>query len=45
MNVRERLKEAYENVSFSADRTWTNIPNAYHKSNMVRVARALYSYE
>ncbi|CAH1364108.1 unnamed protein product [Tenebrio molitor] len=34
MNVRERLKEAYENVSFSADRTWTNIPNAYHKSNM-----------
>ncbi|RZC39989.1 uncharacterized protein BDFB_001088 [Asbolus verrucosus] len=36
MNLRERLKEAYENVSFSADKTWTNSPNAYHKSNLVR---------
>ncbi|KAJ3647817.1 hypothetical protein Zmor_019675 [Zophobas morio] len=34
MNVRERLKEAYENVSFSADRTWSNAPNAYQKNNM-----------
>ncbi|XP_044265777.1 uncharacterized protein LOC123012062 [Tribolium madens] len=34
MNVRERLKEAYESVSFSADRTWANVPNAFHASNL-----------
>ena len=41
MNVRERLKEAYENVSFSADRTWSNAPNAYQKNNMVRPCRGV----
>nr|XP_008195271.1 PREDICTED: uncharacterized protein LOC103313546 isoform X2 [Tribolium castaneum] len=34
MNVRERLKEAYESVSFSADRTWASVPTAFHACNL-----------